>query len=203
MDPTAVVGRRVAAFLIDFFLIGLITAAAWLALTKKIPGKCVAGGVTINGDCHGFESGSSHRAIWLLIAFIVAAAIGWVIPGLTGSSPGKALVGVRIVGPDGGVPGLGRAFGRSLMGIVDAFPYIVPYLTGFIAALTDGQHRRFADRAAKTLVVRKDAAGQPVATIAPEAAGGAGPAPGWYEDPQRQARLRWWDGSSWTSQTSD
>jgi hypothetical protein len=37
-----------------------------------------------------------------------------------------------------------------------------------------------------------------------EAAGGAssGPPAGWYPDPQGQARLRYWDGATWTEQTS-
>lgn len=30
----------------------------------------------------------------------------------------------------------------------------------------------------------------------------AGPPAGWYPDPQGQARLRYWDGSAWTEQTS-
>jgi hypothetical protein len=29
------------------------------------------------------------------------------------------------------------------------------------------------------------------------------PAPGWYQDPWRQAPLRWWDGTQWTGHTSD
>jgi hypothetical protein len=29
-----------------------------------------------------------------------------------------------------------------------------------------------------------------------------GPPPGWYPDPQGQARLRYWDGTAWTEQTS-
>ena len=28
-------------------------------------------------------------------------------------------------------------------------------------------------------------------------------APGWYADPQRQARLRWFDGSQWTANTQN
>jgi uncharacterized RDD family membrane protein YckC len=36
----------------------------------------------------------------------------------------------------------------------------------------------------------------------PAGAGGAGQPAGWYGDPQGQARLRWWDGSNWTDNTS-
>ena len=28
-------------------------------------------------------------------------------------------------------------------------------------------------------------------------------APGWYADPQRQARLRWFDGNQWTANTQN
>jgi len=34
-------------------------------------------------------------------------------------------------------------------------------------------------------------------------AGGGGIAPGWYDDPHRQARLRYFDGQNWTEQTSN
>jgi uncharacterized RDD family membrane protein YckC len=214
MDPTAVVGRRVVAYIIDSIVVIAIVAIAWFALTKKIPGGCTAGGVTINGDCHGFEGGSSNRAIWLLISFLASLTVFAILPGLRGSSPGKAIAGIRVVSRDGGTPGIGRGVVRWLMYIVDGFPYILPMLVGFIAAMTDkAQHRRLGDRVAGTLVVDKRAAEQPVAAGAGPlpgmgagggpAAGGGGPAPGWYEDPQRQARLRWWDGSTWTSQTSD
>jgi hypothetical protein len=32
---------------------------------------------------------------------------------------------------------------------------------------------------------------------------GGGQAAGWYQDPQGQARLRYWDGSAWTEHTSN
>ena len=48
---------------------------------------------------------------------------------------------------------------------------------------------------AKTYVVRRAAAGQPLGAVA------AAPA-GWYQDPQGQARLRYWDGRAWTEHTA-
>jgi uncharacterized protein DUF2510 len=47
----------------------------------------------------------------------------------------------------------------------------------------------------------------PSATPGPAPSGGgqaasSGPPPGWYPDPQGQARLRYWDGAAWTEQTS-
>jgi hypothetical protein len=46
--------------------------------------------------------------------------------------------------------------------------------------------------------------GAPGGSAAGAAAGGesGGPPAGWYPDPQGQARLRYWDGSGWTDQTS-
>jgi uncharacterized RDD family membrane protein YckC len=209
MDPTAVVGRRVVAYIVDSLVVAAISFAAWYALTEKIPGRCVAGGVTIGGDCHGFVSGSSNRAVWLLICLATSFVVFALLPGLRGWSPGKALVGIRVIARDGGMPGVGRGIVRTLMlYFVDNFPYIIPMLVGFIAAVTDDQqHRRLGDRVAGTLVVRKDAVGEFSAQPAFAGVGagyGAGTtAPGWYDDPQREARLRWWDGNAWTSHTQN
>jgi hypothetical protein len=44
--------------------------------------------------------------------------------------------------------------------------------------------------------------GAPAPTGQPQApTGGGGIAPGWYDDPHRQARLRYFDGENWTEQT--
>ena len=230
MDPTNVVGRRVGAFLIDLLIAAAISAASWYALTKEIEGPCFGGGIEIGGNCRGFTVGSSGQEIWGLINLIAGLVIFAVVPGLTGTSPGKSLTGIRVISRHGGKPGIGKALVRYVMWIVDAFPYIIPYLTGFITALTDDQHRRLGDRVAGTLVVHKEAADQPVAggqqygqyggpaLGSPQPQYGQQPqyaqqpqqqaatgstAPGWYDDPQREARLRWWDGSTWTSHTSN
>jgi uncharacterized RDD family membrane protein YckC len=232
LDPTNVVGRRVGAWLIDTLIVAAIAAGSWYALTKQISGPCFGGGVEIGGDCRGFTE-DSNRGLWGLIVLLTELAIFWIVPGLTGSSPGKAAVGIRIISRNGGKPGLGKALIRMIMWIVDGFPYVIPNLVGFIAASTDDQHRRVGDRVAGTLVVDKSAAEQPVPGAQQFGQYGAGPAvggyqppahqpyqqqpqqqvaagvgvgstaPGWYDDPHRQARLRYWDGASWTSHTSN
>jgi hypothetical protein len=52
-----------------------------------------------------------------------------------------------------------------------------------------------------TAPARPEAA--PAAPAAPPAGGGPGQPAGWYPDPQGRARVRYWDGSTWTDHTSD
>jgi uncharacterized RDD family membrane protein YckC len=229
-NPTDVVGRRIGGYIIDLLIFVAIGAGTWFLLTKKFDGACIAGGVEINGTCRGFESGSSNRAIWILIDVIAWFTIFGILPGLTGKSPGQALFGVRTIGRHGGRAGAARGLLRALvLYFIDAFPYIFP-LVGLISTLTDNnQHKSVSDRVAGTLVVNKNAEDwvpdsgqqygqyggpafsqppqqygqqQPPPQQQPVPVGGGQPA-GWYEDPQRQARLRWWDGSTWTSHTSN
>ena len=142
MNPTNVVGRRVGAFLIDGLIVAAITAAAWFATTEEVSGACIAGGIEVGGNCRGFTEDSAGQGIFGLVSLLAGLVVYWIIPGLTGTSPGKSAVGIRIIARDGGKPGLGRALVRYLMWIVDSFPYIIPYLTGIITALVDDKNRR-------------------------------------------------------------
>jgi hypothetical protein len=120
-----------------------------------------------------------------------------------------------------------RAFLRYILWIVDGFPYIIPYLTGFITALNSQRNQRVGDMAAGTFVIDKNAAtvpvpGQAAAQFAPTTGWSAPPPAGppvqvppppqqqpaaqaadWYPDPHGQARLRYWDGQRWTDHTSN
>ena len=202
-----------AAFLIDLLLLAAIAFGLFLLLTKEFPKEGYTNGIVLGHTRHAFAHGSSNRTIWVILVAVTILVIFIVLPGLRGLSPGKAVTRIRVVRAHGGRPGLGRAFLRWLVWIVDGFPYLLPGLVGFIVSLTSKSNRRVGDMAAGTWVVRAEAAGRPVqeplpatAPAAP-AAGWQPPAPstteaqqpaGWYADPQGQARLRWWDGSAWT-----
>jgi uncharacterized RDD family membrane protein YckC len=176
-DPTAVLGRRVVAALIDAALIliptfVLVTASfEYLdvdSLDRTAEQYCEdymdqVGGFCVNladvNDRVYFSDGTGAGvpAFYWGSTFLLLV----VVQGLTGWTIGKLVTGIRTVREDGRVPGIGKAFVRWLLWIVDAFPYFVPLL-GFILALTTQGHRRVGDMAAKTFVVRRSAAGAPI-----------------------------------------
>lgn len=204
--PTDVAGQRVGAFLIDLVI--------WWVFAFVL----------------GAATDSPGVVFLLAMAFLVGYF--WVLPGLTGWTVGKRLLGIRVVKDDasGTCPaGVGKNALRELVWIADGFPYFIPYLTGFILMLTNDRNQRLGDMAAGTLVVRQEWANQPLAAAmagaghgqlapppplgGPVAPGGPipsggpaaepAPAPDWYPDPRGEKRLRYWDGGRWTEHTSD
>lgn len=67
----------------------------------------------------------------------------------TGRTPGKMILGLRVVGLDGGNPSWNRALGRALMRLPDTF-------TILFTVPTSRLRRRMGDSAAGTLVLRWD-----------------------------------------------
>lgn len=93
-----------------------------------------------------------------LLSLLPAVAIYVVLQGLTGWTPGKLLLGLRVVREDGQPPGLGWALLRwLLLHTIDGLCFI-----GFFVALSSKGHRRLGDMAASTFVVRKRFAGAPI-----------------------------------------
>jgi uncharacterized RDD family membrane protein YckC len=97
-----------------------------------------------------------HWGRSVLIALSLAIALGitfcclplaWSV---LGCSPGKALLGIRVVGEDGEPPVLGRACVRLLGYWISALPLFF----GFFWSLIDERHQAWHDRLAGTYVVR-------------------------------------------------
>lgn len=129
--PTASFGRRAGAYLIDVTLavaVGFFPLWALFGLAGFLP---VAGSV--------------------LVVVAVASLLGW-IESKWGRTPGKALVGLRVVGPQGALPTFREGFLRNL---TKGFPVFVlaDYVIG--AMLDPGLHLRLCDRLAGTRVVRE------------------------------------------------
>ncbi|HEX6235815.1 MAG TPA: RDD family protein [Acidimicrobiales bacterium] len=195
-DPTAVMGRRTGAFVVDSLIIlvptALVASAEFEYLEENERGEIeVTGGALepndfcdrYNDEVGAFCFSAADRVYFTeglspapsLTALGLAIVLMVVLHGVRGLTPGKALFGIRTVGEDGRPPGIGRALARWLMWIVDGAPWCLP-LVGPITALSSVGHRRVGDMAAKTLVIRKEDAGHPVAVPGLEStAAGFGP----------------------------
>jgi uncharacterized RDD family membrane protein YckC len=202
--PTRVVGRRVAAFLIDSILLWIVNSIVFFSMAKteeEIIREIAAGEIQLTDTSYGnITIGDNEYAIvggdfwiYMLIITVIGVLYWMILPGLKGWTLGKLLLGLRVVREDGTVPaGIGKNVVRQLLWIVDNFPYIIPALTGFIVAMTNNRNKRVGDMAAGTLVVRASAVGQPLqaqpqaAYAAPAAAAPAGfaPSPGPQAGPQ-------------------
>ncbi|HEX6425924.1 MAG TPA: RDD family protein [Acidimicrobiales bacterium] len=190
-DPTAVMGRRTGAWVVDFLLFMLVamfvgpsplSPLAEYVDTDEFPGitcEVIESGNDVStclefGDRLYFTEGGD-AAIALLVLWVAFPLVYAAVQGATGASPGKALFGVRVVDEQGNHPGFGRSLGRTALWIVDLAPWIIPGLVGFIVGLTSKGHRRVGDMAAKTFVVSKAHSGPVVVPGLTPAAPGHGP----------------------------
>ena len=193
-DTTAVMGRRIGAWVLDLALYLGLALALFFALSEWTPvpdgfvgDPCAAAesqvgdaasGCAELGDRVYLHSDLDNRVQTALS--VVYFAFFVVLQGRTGASPGKFLTGLRVVDERGARAGVLRSLVRTLLWVVDAAPWFLP-LVGFIVGLTSTGHRRVGDLAAGTFVVRKRDVGTPplaTATAAPGASWGA-PPPAW------------------------
>lgn len=129
------VGRRFVALLID----GLITALAWVPFAET---SSVDGVYSIRWEGMDF-----------VIPMAITIAYFVVLEGAFGATAGKVVLGIRVRSPDGSRIGFGPALIRNLARVVDAFPYVIPYLVGGIAVIRSDTDQRLGDRWAKTVVI--------------------------------------------------
>lgn len=135
--PYAGIATRGVALAIDAALAQTIVfaAGAVLALIASLVGDVELGTVA------------------KVVAGLAWAAVvgGWFVVFWTtaGQTPGMRLLGLRVLGPDGGPPGTWRAVVR-LGGLAMA---IVPAFAGFLPVLVDDRRRALQDFAAHTVVV--------------------------------------------------
>ena len=144
-DPTAVSGRRLAAWLLD----NLFMAIAILLVHR---------GDTVLTNEAGVPTSINPTIIWTATVLMVLNQVALTM--VTGFSLGKAVTGLRVVNRrDGGLPGFRGAAGRTLPWVIPV-PFIPLVEMGLV--LTSRGHRRIGDRIGGTLVVDRGWIGEPV-----------------------------------------
>lgn len=174
-DPTAVTGRRIGAFLIDAVIGGILVllvvmatftntefeseAAAELQcdlINNLTDDMCIQAGSTV------FVGLSDDVGLAILTWIGASTLLTMIIPGITGWSPGKLMLGLRVVDKNTFEhAGFGKNLLRGLLWFIDSFPWFAPLLGGISMFASDG-HRRVGDHAAGTLVIAAHAVGTPV-----------------------------------------
>jgi uncharacterized RDD family membrane protein YckC len=143
--PVAGIGYRCLAYLVDVFLLFLFWAVAYFTFTLVVE------------DMLGFIQGLSGLTQTLLVVGLFATQwLYWtsceVLMG--GQTPGKRLIGIRVVRVDGSPVGVLESAVRNLVRVVDFIPGL--YALGCLSMLLTRQHRRLGDLLAGTLLVREE-----------------------------------------------
>jgi len=157
-DPTRVVTRRCVAFVVDAFLLAVIPAITALVVghAEIRKGEC-PDPLPTGRNCVALKGQVmvvDKNAFLVFFAVLVLLYLGVfvAVQGLTGASPGKALLGIQVIGPEGATPGLLRSFLRMVAWLIDAITLLLP-IALWSAWFTPG-HRRVGDWLAGTYVVR-------------------------------------------------
>jgi uncharacterized RDD family membrane protein YckC len=157
-DPTQVITRRCIGFSIDALLLAAIPAATVLVVghAELRRGACPHP-LPAGRDCVAFkqqvmlvDQGAFLLFFGLLVLLYLVVFVA--VQGITGASPGKAVVGIHVIRPDGSPPGTLRSLVRVAAWLVDGLALLVPVAL-WSAWFTPG-HRRVGDWLAGTYVVR-------------------------------------------------
>ena len=104
---------------------------------------------------------STALGLLFYLVIIAVALYFQFLTGSTGASPGKRLMGIKVVKEiDGQVIGGGMGIARSFIHIIDGIPCYV----GYLWPLWDAKKQTFTDKVMSTVVL----ANQPKASFGPE-----------------------------------
>jgi len=149
----AALWQRISAFLVDGGLVAAVlalylAAAAALVRPAGTPDTQLTG---IDGamarvhQLHSVLLPCAALAFVLGVVYTAVFALLW-----NGRTPGRRLLGIRLVDRSGLAPAPGRAIARAALAIVS----FVPFLAGFWLALFDRRGQTLHDKLTQTFVVR-------------------------------------------------
>jgi uncharacterized RDD family membrane protein YckC len=162
--PTQIVGRRVAAFILDLAIWWAIAFGLFFLLATK--GRAEIKGEAYYDFTSGGETWYVHNGqawLWMGLTLCVLIGLAVVLQSVVGGSPGKLMLGIRVVDANGERAGFGANLVRLVGWIVDGLPWFFLFgLAGFVTALNAKGNRRVGDMMARTYVVKQAFVGQAV-----------------------------------------
>ncbi|MGV3719800.1 MAG: RDD family protein, partial [Actinomycetota bacterium] len=129
--------RRWAAMFVD----NLLMNGVGYAIGAAMGGAAKA--ATTPEQALSAAGGAMGVALGVQVAYMAG------LTGITGQTLGKMMLGVRVVGPDGGPPGIGRALLRETIG---RFLSVVVCMLGYFWILWDPEQQAWHDKIAGTHV---------------------------------------------------
>jgi uncharacterized RDD family membrane protein YckC len=157
-DPTRVITRRCIALVVDALLLAVLPTVTALVVghADLRRGDC-PDPIPSGRDCLSFREQVmiiDKDAFLVFVGLLVLLYLGVfvLVQGITGASPGKALLGIRVIRGDGTAPGALRSLVRFAAWVIDGLALLVPVAL-WSAWFTPG-HRRVGDLLAGTYVVR-------------------------------------------------
>lgn len=164
--PIAGPGSRIVAYALDWVLLGLLTlllAIAFVGIAETIFEGFTKWGEELDQTMEGMAEGEGSDsaaliALMPLLAIALLAAYSAEIvyflfwEHFGGASPGKRLLGLRVIGDDGRPLQFRASLVRNLFRVVDMLPSF--YGLGLITLAFSNPTKRLGDFAAGTVVVR-------------------------------------------------
>jgi uncharacterized RDD family membrane protein YckC len=167
-DPTAVLGRRIVAYVIDIAIPCILFFALFATLSKTYdsagPGTCdqikrfTDATICSQSDDSAIAFTSGAAAVVFLLPLGVAFVDMVVFQSARGASVGKLVMGLRVVDDQGNVARFGPMLLRWLFLAVDGLCVVL----GLVVAAASTPHRRIGDHVASTYVIGRVDEGQPV-----------------------------------------
>lgn len=147
--------KRLVAFLIDMFLMGIISLVIVFAMKPSI--TVAGGGATLQQQSEVVAQAMTSVILWMRNIWLATAIMSFCyIVGFNtafGATPGKLALGMRILKIDGSKIGFGTALGRYLI------QFLLSIISGgglaHISIVINSERRGLHDQAMGTMVVDK------------------------------------------------
>jgi uncharacterized RDD family membrane protein YckC len=137
-----VMGRRVGAAIVDLIVLGGLFVLVGI----------LSGSARSSNGSYSINLVGGPALLLFALCFLYFIVLEW----LAGATLGKMLFGLRVRAADGGKLSLAKSAARNLLRVVDGFPYFLPYLVGFVVAVSGTEKQRVGDRVAGVVVASRD-----------------------------------------------